>query len=373
MKFAVIAVGILLASIHALSAAPLKTGAEAPQFKGLKWVKNGPVKLSDGKNKKVYIVEFWATWCPPCRMSIPHLSGLQKKYASQGLVVVGISKEAMDKVKSFVAAQNDMDYNVAVDGDGATYASYMEGVNGIPRAFIIGRNGKILWQGHPLRCDAVVEKVIAGNFDVEAQKKTSGLEDQLRKALQGRDVKQAVDLSLKILNIDPENQMAAQISMYAFKNDKRKALDFWSKLIDSHPNSTAPYMNTLKILNETKNHAALRSLIRRYADNFHNDSSKLNSMGWVILDKVPFGRQPLDLALELAKKAVDIAGKEKDKMLLAAYLDTLARSYYAVGRIDLAVKTQERAAKLVSDTKEHAQLTKTLDFYKQTLALGGKQ
>jgi thiol-disulfide isomerase/thioredoxin len=54
----------------------VKIGDPAARLKGLQWVKGGPVKLQKGN---IYVVEFWATWCPPCRVSIPHLTKLQKK------------------------------------------------------------------------------------------------------------------------------------------------------------------------------------------------------------------------------------------------------------------------------------------------------
>ncbi|NOY74223.1 MAG: redoxin domain-containing protein [Kiritimatiellaeota bacterium] len=359
-------------AITTLSAAPLKMGDDAPSLKGIVWVKNGPVSIEDGKNKKVYIVEFWATWCPPCRVSIPHLSGLQKKYKSKGLVVVGISNEPFGIVKKFVEAQKDMNYNVAIDEKGAVYSAYMSGEKGIPIAFIIGKNGKVLWKGHPLQFDSVLEKVLAGSFDGAAQKRVSELSGELRQAMQGQDMRKVSEVAMRILEIDPENEMAMQVVLYGFREDIKKALDFLSALMDRHPDAYAPYINTLKILTAKKDGAALRVLIVRYKENFNDDPSKLNTMAWWILDKAAFGIQPLDIALGLAESAVKLASKGNDKMLLAAYYDTLARSQYALGRLDLAIESQKRAVELVSGTKERPLLMKTLDFYKKTKALGEK-
>ena len=66
-----------------------------------------------------YIVEFWATWCVPCRKSIPELNELYKRYRERGLTVIGISDEvkSVSKVRSFVKKQGDrMSYPVAIDG-----------------------------------------------------------------------------------------------------------------------------------------------------------------------------------------------------------------------------------------------------------------
>ena len=112
----------------------------APEFKG-----------------KATIVEFWATWCPPCRASIPHLNEINKKFKDKGLVVIGISDETKEKVEKF---QKDvpMEYHVAVGG-AAIQGKF--GIDGIPHAFVVGKDGKIAWEGHPMRLtDEVIEKAL---------------------------------------------------------------------------------------------------------------------------------------------------------------------------------------------------------------------
>jgi thiol-disulfide isomerase/thioredoxin len=95
---------------------------------------------------KPAIVEFWATWCPPCRASIPHLNEINKKYKDQGLVVIGISDEPRQTVENFKRS-TPMEYNVAVGG---AAISKKFGINGIPHAFLVGKDGKIVWEGHPM-------------------------------------------------------------------------------------------------------------------------------------------------------------------------------------------------------------------------------
>jgi len=140
-----------------------KLGDAAQPLTGLEWVKNGPVEIKPGT---VYVVEFWATWCPPCRASIPHLTELRHRYKDKNLVVVGISTERASVVKPFVEKMDsEMDYAVAVDTTGAVSRGYMDafGRNTIPSAFIVGADGKIAWVGHPLdKMDAVLEKALAG-------------------------------------------------------------------------------------------------------------------------------------------------------------------------------------------------------------------
>jgi thiol-disulfide isomerase/thioredoxin len=114
MKKLIITVTSTLLAAASLLAANLGDAASPLDIKD--WVKGSPVDLAAGKGKTIYVVEFWATWCPPCRTSIPHLTEMQKKFKDQGVVFVGVSSEKTDVVKKFVDKMGDkMDYTVAVD------------------------------------------------------------------------------------------------------------------------------------------------------------------------------------------------------------------------------------------------------------------
>jgi thiol-disulfide isomerase/thioredoxin len=128
-----------------------KLGDPAAPLAIKEWVKGNPVDVKDGKN--IYVVEFWATWCPPCRRSIPHLTEIQKKFKDKGVVVVGVSDEAPATVKPFVQKMaGQMDYTVAIDDGRKSNRGYMlaYGQNGIPHSFIVGKDGKVVWEGHPM-------------------------------------------------------------------------------------------------------------------------------------------------------------------------------------------------------------------------------
>ncbi len=104
----------------------------------------------------VVVVEFWATWCAPCRASIPHMNEMFDKFKDQGVVFVGLSDEEPETVTTFLQ-KTKMEYFV-----GAKSSSGSEfGVDGIPHAFVFGADGKMKWDGHPM----------------------AGLEDQIEQAL----------------------------------------------------------------------------------------------------------------------------------------------------------------------------------------------
>ena len=103
-------------------------------------------KTLEGLRGRVILLEFWATWCPPCRAMIPHLKQLFEKYSSRGLQIISVSAENMDVVKPFVEA-NSMTYTIGLDDNKQTVHAY--GIKSIPMAYLIGRDGKVIWQGHP--------------------------------------------------------------------------------------------------------------------------------------------------------------------------------------------------------------------------------
>src|SRR5213083_3048381 len=161
----------------ALAAAPtLKVGDPAPKLQVAKWVQGESVK--DFKKGKAYIVEFWATWCGPCRVSIPHLNEIHAKYKDKGLIVIGQDCWERDEslVQPFVKKMDDkMTYRVALDdkegnekGKMSTTWMAAAGLNGIPSAFLVDTKGIIAWIGHPMSLkEQLIEEVLAGKFDVK--------------------------------------------------------------------------------------------------------------------------------------------------------------------------------------------------------------
>lgn len=105
-----------------------------------------PLTLADLRGR-VVILEFWATWCGPCRAVIPHLAELNKKYGSAGLTIISVTSEAKGgPVEPFVR-DNNMVWNIGIDPDRSTSGTYA--VTGIPHGLLIDVEGNVVWEGHP--------------------------------------------------------------------------------------------------------------------------------------------------------------------------------------------------------------------------------
>ncbi len=143
-------------------------GKDAPDFT-LTTLDDKEVKLS-GQKGKVVVLDFWATWCPPCIKALPHLQKLaaDKELADKGLVVWGVNaQEAKGKVSAFME-KNSYTFGVPMDTKGTTMKAY--GIEGIPTQIIVGKDGKVAY-------------VAVGYGGEEGSKK---FDDEIKKALDAK-------------------------------------------------------------------------------------------------------------------------------------------------------------------------------------------
>jgi peroxiredoxin len=119
------------------------------------------VNLASHKGK-VILLDFWATWCGPCKLEIPGFVELQNKYKDRGLVVLGLSvDDPVEKLKPF-ADQFKMNYPVLVGADRDDFQSAYGPIWGIPTTFLIGRDGNICKKHTGMATKEQFEKEILG-------------------------------------------------------------------------------------------------------------------------------------------------------------------------------------------------------------------
>jgi thiol-disulfide isomerase/thioredoxin len=327
------------ASAKSAQQVTLKPGMPAPALSIEKWVKGSPVaKFEKGK---VYVVEFWATWCGPCIASMPHLSRIQAEYAAKGVTVIGVTSKDergndLAAVEKMVTAKGDgMGYTVAWDTDRKTNEAFMRaaGQNGIPCSFLIDQNGNVAYIGHPMNLDLPLAKVVAGTWDIE--KGTAML----------ADVDTRMNEVYSLAEKDPVaalKKLAELETKYPDYAGKNEPLRFDLLL-------AAGDLPTAYSIGEKLVAAAIAE----------KDASVLNQIAWKIVDPdVKNAKRDLVLALRAAEKAVEFT-ESKD----ASILDTLARVHFWKGDAAKAIEIQTKAIGLAAGALKK-QLEETLEEYK---------
>jgi len=321
------------------SAQSLRIGDPAPKLEVKFFVKGEPVKaLEPGRN---YVVEFWATWCGPCLTSIPHLTGLQKKYPD--IAFIGVSIEAKyDLVKPFVEKRGEeMNYRVAVDvvpkgkadGDGAMGVSWMAAAeqDGIPTAFIVNKEGKVAWIGHPMEMDKPLEMIANGKWNIKVAAEEQRRERELR---------------------NPGQKLLGIIEDAARSGNAKDLLSALDELLDPKSEVDAkaalPMLSALIKLEQPDKALAFGKKLEKAG--YGKDAENLNLIAWAIVDpdlKVKPNAKLIQFAIEMARRA-----DEKSEGKNGSIVDTLAKAYFDSGDAAKAVQEQERAIRLTRESGE---------------------
>jgi thiol-disulfide isomerase/thioredoxin len=148
---------ICFQTASALAQEALTAKTRAPDWK-LADLNGKIVNFSDFRGR-VLILDFWATWCGPCRIEIPHFVELQKQYGNKGLTVIGVSldEQGPEVVKQFVK-QLGVNYPIVIGNE--KVAEAYGGIDGIPTTFVIDRQGRIVSQHIGYNDKATFEKEV---------------------------------------------------------------------------------------------------------------------------------------------------------------------------------------------------------------------
>lgn len=319
--------------------ASLNIGDPSPNLYVRDWIKGMPVRQIE--KGRVYVIEFWATWCQPCIASMPDLSALALKYKDR-ITVIGVNVyedkgTTTEKIKAFVDSMGDrMNYRVAVDHDNRMVEEWLgrsgEKENGIPRSFVVNADGVLAWIGHPNDLAVVLSKVIADEWDIEQELKKRNeksrfrmLEAEARQQLQqyshdpykSNDIDRADSTLLilnEIVNKEPKLKNSVVITSYTFtsllKLDQCRAYEYGKGLLSN--------------LNKNQNSDYIIEAIEWYDD------------------KLDFGTEIYFLAAEAFQEKISgLVDSESDK--LPRYYSEMANWYWRANESSKAIKYQERA------------------------------
>jgi thiol-disulfide isomerase/thioredoxin len=321
----------------------LKVGSDAPPIVAAKWIKGTPVTAFE--KGKVYVVEFWATWCGPCRASMPHLSEVAREYKDKATVISFDVNELVaakdkngdyiSKVERFVKRLGDgMDYIVAADvRENTMWNTWLvaSGQFGIPASFIIDRDGKIAWKGHPMMVEKPLKMIVEGTYDDSAKAKMArqwteynaqvkALNATLADAEKAGDYDKGIQTADAIMALSPMSAGSMLKTKYDFMNRKDPAAA----------------------------HKFGEEIIKKYAVN----PLAIETVAMFIVDSKPENGKKPDYALAVKMMQQVTARSDSEDPFSTS---DLAKAYYANGDIANAVKTQQKVVNLLNDESLVAQ------------------
>ena len=345
-----ISLSVLLLACVVTAGEELNIGDKGPAIEISHWVKGDPVEFQEGR---VYVLEFWATWCGPCIASMPHITGIQRQYGDR-VTVVGVSDEPLETVTAWLQRKDEkgaayserVGYRLTTDPDKSVKDAYFTaaGQKGIPCSFIIGKSGHVEWIGHPMAMDGPLEQVVADTWDREVFKKKFEQDRAFDNAMRaaGAKLREAIQ-----------------------KQDFDAATKVLDGVIERFPNLAQPkhqkFMVLLTFANRPEQAYKMgESLLASVWD----DAMMLNQIAWTVLDDARVQMRDLDFAMKAARRASELT-ESRD----AAILDTLARAWYERGELDTAIEWQRKAVGHAGQDEMGKQIRQVLEKYQREAEL----
>ena len=325
----------------------LTIGSDAPPLDVEHWVQNGNGKfkpVTKFQAGKVYVVEFWATWCGPCVQSMPHLAALQTEYADKGVQLISISDEDLETVEKFLerevrgAKKEDPDakpqtyrdvtsaYCLTTDPDQSSNHDYMEAAqqNGIPTAFIVGKDSKIEWIGHPMEMDEPIKAIVADSWDREAFMKEMKEKQESEKAMQ------------ELFKLVQQQKFDEAVTAIETLLGKREDLQL--------------KMMKLQVLLMGKKNDAATAFVQTLYKDLADKPEIINMITWNLYEMSAQGRLKSEEIIDGAIKAAEQAIAKTEKGEKATIMDTLAHLLTLKGDDKKAMQIEEAALKIANDS-----------------------
>ncbi len=319
----------------------LVVGSKAPPLKVSRFLKGEPI--TQFEPGKIYVVEFWATWCGPCVAAMPHVSQLQKQHPDVTFIGVNVWEEEDAAAAEFLKTNGErLDYRFARDeipqgakaDDGVMSQTWLHAAEagGIPTAFVINGEGKIALIAHPMELDEPLAQIINGKWDLP------------------KAAKKHLDEIMEERRADQVQERLGELVAQGPTVDAIAGLD---KLATENPSSALRIeMAKFQLLSSSEEMTDLaldegRKLINgALAEN----PEMLNAIAWDLVDpdRKPAAPAALQaLALDAARRADKLSDNKSMEIV-----DTLARALFCGGDANAAAEAQRRAislAQAVSD------------------------
>ncbi len=345
--FAVVAISTLVSSALAVPA----IGDKAPPIQINKWLTTAPATLPGEKDagKSVYLVEFWATWCGPCRLSIPHLADLHRELGKSGVTIVGISGEDPAIIEKFLSKPKtgkpiDMPYHVAADKENKTNSAWMLEDQGIPHAFVVDKTGVIVWIGHPMdpEMPRALKGAVAGTYTAETGKAAAAAAKKYDELLE-----KARSVAEQFEKDRANGETSTPTELFKIMDD----------MASVKPQELMPLLMKRHFLGELDRMDDMLVIDSKIESTMKDNPEALQQVIEFQFERSLAERNP-GLMLRVARRLEQLTeGKDADALSL------LARVHCELGMIDAAIAAQERAV-AAAPAEDQPDPKRVLQYYK---------
>lgn len=320
---------------------PLAFGDPAPRLSQGSYLRGEPVTAFEPG--KIYVIDFWATWCPACIQLMPHVSALQTKYADDNVVFIGQNVQEDDDaaVAAFVESMGDkINYRIALDDrslfvNGSMNARYLGGmgIGALPAAMIIDRDGRVAWFGLAGMMDTPLRQIVAGIYDLERARRVHQQEPAYMAFLQ------------------------EEILPLWYSGDLDDALNALGDGVGQFPDLLGrASMLQAEMLMNLKRPAEALATIKQTLPSLSKEPAQANLAARLIMTaELLEGHRDLALAQQAAELAVASTDRQDP-----IYLDTLATVYWENGMAQEAREAIKDAIAVSSNPSISEQLTDKL-------------
>lgn len=348
--------------LYAQSAISLRIGDQAPELKYSKWIKGTPVKALTGD--QLYVLEFWATWCSPCRAAMPGLTKLAKEYKGRAeFIGAGVWEKvkqgqpyesSLPSVIKFVEGNaTNMGYHVIADNNDQHLGNNWlkaAGINGIPATFVV-RNNQIIWIGHPVLLDSMMPLFLNGNYNMKEYSATYYKKEENSAGAQ-------------------LNRVMSPVNELLMKNDYAGALELTNRSIMINDAAR-------KLLNKSKFFCLLRlneaDAVKHAEEIMKEDPFAAGPFAMDINANDSLTAATYLYGVKLVEQAIPVMKGKVNPMVY----DVLASLYFKAGNTKEAITNQQKAIDLLqaasseqlnigmSKADKLAELQHTLNKYKK--------
>lgn len=356
-------VGGLTLTPRAASAADLGIGSKAPALNIEYWVQDGNgffKPVTEFEKDKVYVVEFWATWCGPCIQSMPHLAELQNKYRGNGVQIISVSDESLDEVKDLLGKKNEdvgktfaevtAAYSLTTDPDRSVYKDYMTAAKqqGIPTSFVVGKTGLVEWIGHPMEMDGPLAAVVDGKWDRDAFKTEMVAQQEMQESMQ------------RLSMLASTGKFAEAIALAATQGK--------AATTDASKQQWVEIKHSLKLSAGLLDDDSL-AFFRKRIKSLKGDPYAMARFGYSLYGQAQQGVDIKPLLGDLIV-AIEIEAKDAEPQMQPLMFNTVAMLASEAGDFKKAIAAQQSAIDATDDERQKKRLIVMLDEIKQKAADG---